>query len=239
MQKTIIIIMLYLLLAIAAGIATLFGGLLHVFTRLKDIKIRYAIGFSSGILVSTAIFEMLPEIRTNSFDTIALALGFFLFYLVEKGLTLHACKEKVCRPKSTSIGIIGITLDNIVDGAAIAAGFFLSPITGLTIALAVAIHEIPQGFSTSVIMKNSRIGKKWVFIVLIVAAILTPIGAYLSLHLTEQFFGQILAFSAGTFLYVGASDLLPEAHKTIDRKIMFAVMLGAIIIPAIGIALAH
>ncbi|HLD85691.1 MAG TPA: ZIP family metal transporter [archaeon] len=231
--------MLYLLFALGAGIATLIGGLLHNYTRLKDIRIRYAIGFSSGILISTAIFEMLPEMRPDSFDTVALALGFFSFYLVEKGLTLHACKEKVCRPKSTSLGIVGITLDNVVDGAAIAAGFFINPIVGLTIALAVALHEIPQGFSTSVIMKNSRLGKKWIFSVLIAAAIMTPIGAYLSLHLTQQFFGHILAFSAGTFLYVGASDLLPEAHKTIDRKIMVAVLAGAIIIPAIGLVLAH
>ena len=231
--------MLYLLLALAAGIATLFGGLLHIFTRLKNINIRYSIGFSSGILISTAIFEMLPEIRPDSFDTIALALGFFSFYLVEKALMLHTCKEKVCRPKNTSLGIVGLTMDNIVDGAAIAAGFFLNPIVGLTIALAVAIHEIPQGFSTSVIMQTAKVKKKWIYSVLITAAVMTPIGAYLSLHLTQQFFGHILAFSAGTFIYIGASDLLPEAHKTIDRKIMFAVMLGAIIIPAIGLVLAH
>lgn len=230
--------MIYLLLALAAGLATLAGGLLHSFTRMKNIGIRYSIGFAAGILISTAIFEMIPEMRYASFDTLALALGFFLFYLVEKVMMIHACKEHECKSHEvTQLGIAALSMDNIVDGAAIAAGFFINPMLGITIALAVTLHEIPQGFSTSVIMQKAKYKKKWIIIMLFIAAIITPIGAYLSLHMTEQFFGHILAFSAGTFLYVGASDMLPEAHKKFNIKVVLAVILGALFIPIIGMIL--
>ncbi len=230
--------MIYLLLALLAGVATLFGGILHSFTRLKKINMRYSVGFSAGILISTAIFDMIPEMRPTSFDTLALALGFFLFYLVEKVMMIHACGEQECKSHEvTQLGIAALSMDNIVDGAAIAAGFFINPMLGITIALAVAVHEIPQGFSTSVIMQRGKYKKKWVMLMLIIAALMTPIGAYLSLHITEQFFGHILAFSAGTFLYVGASDMLPEAHKKFNIKVILAVMLGAVFIPVAGMIL--
>ncbi len=230
--------MIYLLLALLAGIATLFGGILHSFTGLKRISMRYSVGFSAGILISTAFFEMIPEIRPASFDTLALALGFFVFYLVEKVMMIHACGKQECKSHEvTQLGIAALSMDNIVDGAAIAAGFFINPVLGLMIALSVAVHEIPQGFSTSVIMQKAKYKKKWVIIMLFIAAIITPIGAYLSLHITEQFFGHILAFSAGTFLYVGASDMLPEAHRKFNVKVILAVILGAVFIPIAGMIL--
>ena len=76
-----------------------------------------------------------------------------------------------------------------------------------------------------------------VILVLFIAAILTPIGAYTSRFFPAYIFKNILAFTAGTFLYIGASDLLPEAHESFNWKIVLSVIIGALFIIVTGMLL--
>ncbi len=216
--------------ALLAGLATLLGGLLLEYTQLKHVQTRYLIAFSSGILIVTALFEMIPEFRPHSMDYLALTLGFFVFYFVEKVLMLHACGEEECKTHSYGwIGIIGLSIDGIVDGAAIAAGYFLDPALGITIAIAVAVHELPQGVSTALIMKHERFHRNIRFLFLLIASVLIPAGVFLSNRIPSEFFVHLLAFSAGSFIYVGASDMLPKAHESFNWKVVVAVLAGAIL----------
>jgi len=86
---------IYLLYAFIASISSIIGGLLPIYTRLKRIRTNYLIGFAAGVLISTAVFEMLPEAVLESSVKIVnpLALGFFLLYFIEKSVMIHACKE--------------------------------------------------------------------------------------------------------------------------------------------------
>lgn len=216
------------LYALLAGSATLLGGLLLEYTQLKLVQTRYLVAFSSGVLIVTALFEMIPELRLGSLDYLALTLGFFVFYFVEKVLQLHACGEEECKIHSFGwIGVIGLSIDGIVDGAAIAAGYFLDPAVGIAIAIAVAIHELPQGVSTSLIMKRENFKKNTIFLFLIIAAVLIPVGVFLSNRIPSEFFVHLLAFSAGSFIYIGASDMLPEAHEMFNWKVVLSVISGA------------
>lgn len=220
----------YLTYAILAGLATIVGGILPLYTKTR---MRYLIGFVAGVLIATAFFEMIPEVQENA---LALGLGFFSLYVLEKVLMIHSCGEKECRVhRITLASVVGIGLDNFVDGAAIATGYLINPMLGLTIAIAVAIHELPQGFSTTVIMKKEKYKLPRIFLVLLVVAVLTPLGAFLSIYFPEWMFKNILAFAAGTFVYVGASDLLPEAHKKFNIRVILSVIIGASIIPALGL----
>ncbi len=225
--------MSYLLYATIAGLSTIIGGLLLFYTKIKKIDMRYLVAFSAGVIISTALFEMIPEVK-NFF---AVGIGFFFLYFVEKIMMIHACQERECEYTYHEVGwlsALGLSVDNFVDGVAIAAGYLINPVLGLTIAFAVVVHELPQGISTAVIMRE-KYKKLSVLLVLIVAAVLTPLGAIFSSTLSQQTLDFVLGFAAGTFIFIGASDLLPEAHQKFNFKVILSVMVGAIIMPLLGV----
>lgn len=226
----------YLLLALLAGSAALVGGLLYLYTRLRAISMRYAIAIAAGLLLSTVFFEMLPKITFDGQEALLLALGFFSFYAVEKLMIIHTCGEAECEGHTFGkFGMVGLTVDGIVDGAAIATGFLVEPLLGVTIAIAVAAHELPQGFATGVIMQTAKYSQRAILSVLVVAALIIPLGSLLALLVPEAFFGYILAFVAGNFLYVAGVDLLPEAHRLFNWKVIASVMIGAALIPLLSL----
>ncbi len=226
------------LLAAAVALATILGGFLPLYTRLKEIDFRYLIGFAAGVMLSTAFFEIIPEVKEfHDVTAFSLALGFFLLYVLEKSILIHTCGESECEVH-TPIGwvsLIGIGAESLVDGMAIAVGFAQSTALGTAIAIAVLIHEIPRGFSTTIIMQQSGYSRKRIFGALGIDSLLTPVGALIALSFPPTFFGPIVAFTAGTFIYVGAADLLPDAHRRFNIKVILSVLLGAATIPLIAL----
>ena len=226
---------LEILYALFAGLSTLLGGILLLYTHLKKVNIRYLTAFAAGIIIATAFFEMIPEIKEGA-SLAVIGLGFFVIYLLEKIILIHACKEEECTYQYHNVSwlsLFGLTIDNFVDGAAIAAGFLISPLLGLTITIAVFTHELAQGLSTAIIMRPVYKTRS-IILALIIAAILTPAGAYASRFFPELVFKNVLAFAAGIFLYIGASDLLPEAHEKFNWKIVLSVVIGALFIIVTG-----
>ena len=224
----------YLVYAFIASLSSVIGGLLPIYSRLKHIRTNYLVGFAAGVLISTAMFEMLPQALSASNSSIVrpLALGFFSLYLLEKSVMIHACKETECDVHTSGwVGMIGLGLESALDGIAIAVGYITEPTLGLVIAFAVAVHELPVGFSTTVILKRSDFDRKTTLIMLFVTSFLTVVGALVAGFFPSEYFGEILAFTTGTFLYIGASDLLPHAHERVDWLVVVSVVLGASIIP--------
>jgi len=232
---------LSLIYAIVSALATIFGGLLPLYTRLKRVGMRYLIGFASGVMISVAFFEMLPELAGAPAGGAFLfvGLGFFVVYVIEKLVMIHACGEHECESHTVGwVSLIGIAIESLIDGFAIAVAFTLNAALGVAVAAAVIVHEIPRGFTTSVIMKNAKYSRNRIFGALGVDALFTPLGALLVLTglFPSDMLVPLLAFAAGTFLYIGASDLLPEAHKRFNIFVVIAVLIGAAIIPAIELA---
>ena len=230
---------IYLLYAFIASISSVIGGLLPIYSRVRRIRPNYLIGFAAGVLISTAVFEILPEAINESNIGIVtpLAFGFFSLYLIEKSVMIHACKETECNVHTSGwVGVIGLGLESILDGIAIGVGYITEPALGLIIAFAVAVHELPVGFSTSIIMMRSNFSRKKTIVALFVTSFLTVGGALMAGFFPTQYFGPILAFTAGTFMYIGASDRLPHAHERVDWTVVMSVVSGALIIPAMEIA---
>ena len=219
-----------ILYAIVAGLSDLFGGWVAYKTKIARISPRYIIGFASGILITLAFIDVLPEIDIATHGYYVLA-GFLVFYLIEKLVMIHACGEDECKVhKIGAITVFGMALDNVIDGVGIAVGYAVNPVLGLLITIGVVVHEIPQGIASLIIMKNAKYSTKKTFGVIALAGALYPIGAFLSTFIPENLYLIILAFVAGDFIYIGASDLLPEAHKKFNIKVIGTVLLGVIFI---------
>lgn len=224
-------IMIPVFYAFLTALATIGGGMLPRLKIFQKIDFRYLVGFSAGAMIAIAFFDIFPEIERSEETALWIAIGFFSVYLVEKFLLLHTCNEKECEQHALGWpSMIGVAAESIVDGIAIAVGYSINEALGIGIAIAVIAHEIPRGFTTTVIMKNAGKGMKSVWIALLIDGGFTPIGALFASNVPEKYFMNILAFVAGTFLYIGAADLLPEAHKKFNRNVIISVMFGVILI---------
>jgi len=226
--------MISIVLALFAGLSDLFSGLIPFYYRIKESRTRYIVAFAAGTMLGAVFFEMLPALRPS--DSTFIALGFFSFYLLERLVMIHTCQESECVAERHRIGwlpVVGMASDNIIDGLGIAIAYMLNPLTGIMVALSVIVHEIPQGLTTTIILRRAGQKKKAILFALAAEAILYPIGASLAALVPHALDNAVLAFVTGDFLYIAASDLLPDAHKRFNVKVIFAVILGALSVLAI------
>ena len=218
---------MYIYLAILAALSEILSGLL-LYSRFAKVSTRYIVGFASGIVIATAFFELIPESNIAE-NSLYLGLGFFIFYLIEKMVMLHSCGEKECEAHNVSwVAALGMSSDNIVDGVGIAVGYLTNPSLGILITIAVIAHEIPQGATTVVLMRDSGFKPHEIFLTLSIAGAMYPIGAFFSQFIPETYNQKIIAFVAGSFIYIGAGDLLSEAHRKFNIKVIFLVIFGAL-----------
>lgn len=220
---------LALLYSLISAAATLVGGSLPIFTRLKNLEIRYMLAFATGVVIAAALFDLLPEVNITKTSALVIGLGFFSLYFIEKAALIHACGEKECKVHTIGwVSLIGIAIESFFDGVAIAASFAINQGLGLIIAFAVIVHEVPRGFSTSVIMRASMYSFPIVIGALLIDAF-TPVLGVLMWPFLPFDANLLTAFVVGTFIYIGASDLLPDAHEVFNWKVIFAVLFGAFI----------
>jgi zinc transporter ZupT len=218
--------LLYLLYALIAGLADLVSGWLALRWKSDPLEPRYVIAFAAGVILAVTFFDILPEVRMES-DYMYVAAGFLAFYLLEKTMMIHACGESECEAHEVGpVAVFGMALDNVIDGIGIATGYFIHPLLGLAITFAVVLHEIPQGITSALIMKRAHWSRGKIFLTLSVAGGLYPVGALLAGFIPEDFLHMALAVIAGDFLYIGASDLLPDAHRRFNFKVIFSLLLG-------------
>lgn len=112
--------------------------------------------------------------------------------------------------------------------SAVAGEFYVATNVEASNALAVIAHKFPRGIPASITMLGSGYRKRGVLGALMVDPLFTPIGALLVLPglFPEQLFAPLLGFATGTFIYAGASDLLPEAHRSCNLRVILSVFLG-------------
>lgn len=214
------------LYALIAGLSDLVSGWLALGWQSERLEPRYVIAFAAGVLLAVTFFDVLPEVRMET-DYMYVAIGFLTFYLLEKVMMIHACGESECEAHEVGpVAVFGMALDNVIDGIGIAAGYLINPFLGLSITLAVVLHEIPQGITSTLIMRQALWSRGKILFTLGVAGALYPIGALLAGLIPEDLLHIALAFIAGDFLYIGASDLLPDAHRRFNFKVIFSLLLG-------------
>ncbi len=214
--------MVLLLLSGAAFCATILGGMLAM--KLQD-KMHVILGFSAGAVVAVAFFELLPEaieLSATTYDISTIlsftALGFLLYLTLDRFILLHHHAHEegdVCHAQSRGHMRAGsLSLHSFLDGLSIGLAFQVSPSVGMIVAAAVLAHDFSDGINTVQVVMHHGGERSKALRWLIVDAIAPVIGIIVSLFLTvsESSLGLLLSVFAGFFLYIGASDLIPESH---------------------------
>jgi zinc transporter ZupT len=207
-----------ILIGIATFFSTLLGGLFAL--RLKD-RLHLILGFSAGAIIGVAFFDLIPEAielgikyHPSSLTSTVIAVGFLIYLVLDRAVLLHGPHEDKDPLRRGSLGAGSLSIHSFLDGAGIGLAFQVSAGLGAVVTVAVLTHDFSDGINTvSFILKNK--GKRnhaliWLF----VDALAPIIGIVFTLFFTiqESTLGLLLALFSGFFLYIGASDLLPESH---------------------------
>lgn len=225
-----------LLVALAASLATFIGGSFAL--KFRD-KLHLILGFSAGAVVGVALFDLLPEAiklgtkyHAPSVVALAVASGLFAYLVLDRLILLHSHEhgEGHAQQARGAFGALTLSAHSFLDGIAIGVGFQASIAIGIVIAVAVLTHDFSDGINTvNLVLSNGGSWQK-AFRWLLVDAIAPVLGAASTLLFTigESTLGLVLAVFVGTFLYLGASDLIPESqHQHPRAATTFMTLLGA------------
>jgi len=244
-----------LLFTFIGSIAALIGGIILLSKEKFALKTSHFLAsFAAGILLGSAFFDLLPEAVQKAASNAASAeeldinvhlwalIGIVLFFLIERFIHwFHHHEEYHGHEKESksivSLIVIGDTAHNFIDGIVIAATFLVSIPLGIATTIAVAAHEIPQEIGDIGLLLHKGLPRKKVLLVNIVSASFAFLGAiitYLLGSVLENYIPILLALTAGFFIYIAASDLIPEIHY--EKRQGFAIiesmllLLGIIVI---------
>jgi ZIP family zinc transporter len=224
-------------------ISTLSGGLFAF--RLRE-HMHMLIALSGGIVVAVALFEVLPEAIETLGDpgrvgTFA-GIGFLVFFLAHRLLVLHHRDEDEEARGHAQVGVLGaagLSAHSFVDGLGIGLAFDVSTSTGLLVFVAVVSHDFADGLNTvSFVLRQGGTverARRW----LTIDAVAPLLGAIVGtvIGVSEERLGELLALYVGFFLYMGATDLLPEAHEHPSWKRVSLTLAGFIAIFAVSLAI--
>lgn len=213
-----------IIFTILTFISTFLGGLVGL--RYKD-KLHLILGFTAGVLLGVVAFDIFPELiellnKTNTepiVAMVALVAGFLIFHILEKLLIIHHAQEsEYGEHKHPTVGIFSafaLSGHSFLDGVGIGLGFQVSSAIGILVAIAVISHDFSDGLNTISLMlaHKNTIGRAKKM--LMVDAIAPVLGVLSTLFFTvpDKILVIYLGFFAGFLLYIGASDILPEAHS--------------------------
>lgn len=218
------------LVAIAVGLSILgsLGGVIvassflllgeKLRTRLVPWLVSYAVGTLVGVALVALVPEALAELPARP-AMFTMVLGILSFFLLEKAVIWRHCHDdEDCHvhTSAASLVIVGDAFHTFVDGAVIAAAVLTSVPLGLTTALAVAAHEIPQEVGDVAILLRAGYSRMRAFTLNVLAGVGGILGAAAMVvagRAIPQVLPYVLAFAAGNFLYVAMADLIPDLHR--------------------------
>lgn len=178
------------------------------------------IAFSAGGLLGGAFFHLLPEavdkIGNNTSVYIWVMIGFVLFFILEQFIHFHHCRSETKNHFSPAsyLSLVADNLHNFVDGITIAAAFIIDFRLGIATALAVIVHEIPHELGNFSILIHGGWQRSSALLFNFISSISFLIGGVATFVLSGALdVKYLLPFAAGNFIYIAASDLVPEIHK--------------------------
>ncbi|MFA6322840.1 MAG: ZIP family metal transporter [Candidatus Buchananbacteria bacterium] len=225
-----------LIAAFIISAISLVGALSMVLnSRILDKVLLLFVSFSAGSMIGGAFFHLLPEaidLEPNVLTvSVYLLCGFCLFFILERVLRWHHCHHGTCEAHQHLgwLNLIGDCFHNFIDGLVIVSAFAVSPILGFTVTLSIVFHEIPQELGDFGVLLYSGFSKARALFYNFLSACTSIVGVVLGFFLLDNIAGInifLLSFAAGGFIYIAASDLIPEIHEEKETgKSIFAFLI--------------
>ncbi|MBD3248080.1 ZIP family metal transporter [Candidatus Falkowbacteria bacterium] len=204
-----------------------FVGILGILLKEKLLNriLLWLVGFSAGALIGGAFLHLIPEAleegaQENFF--VFILLGFIIFFILEKALFWHHCHKHAHEGRDCGVktfgymNLIGDGLHNLIDGIVIAASFSVDVSLGIATTIAVIAHEVPQEISDFGVLVYGGFSKAKALLFNFVSALLAVVGAIAGVYLISALDDLnyiLIGITAGGFIYISASDLIPEINK--------------------------
>ena len=205
----------------------------------------YLVSFAVGGLFGDALIHLIPEsfksLESSLTVSICIILGILVFFILERFLRWRHCHIPASHEHVhpvTTINLIGSAFHNFIDGMIIGASFCVSVPLGITTTLAVVLHEIPQEIGHFGILVHGGFPVKKALLFNFLSALTAFAGAVVALSLGPNagtFRLYLLPITAGGFLYIAGSDLIPELHHGSDVEIKTSVGQFFCILTGVGI----
>jgi zinc and cadmium transporter len=243
-------------------LATLLGGLLSMVAaaglvfRLSRRSTATLVAFAAGVMLSSALLDILPEAFAGLeagagqsahqalFATLlAGLLGFFALERLALWRHAHADCNAAAGEHQAEVAapliLIGDAFHNFVDGLLIAAAFLADPMLGVTTTLAVVAHEIPQELGDFVLLLNAGWSPRKAFLANAASSLTSVLGGllgYFALAGAEQFLPYVLTIAAASFIYIAVADLLPLLHRQRNSFALQSALIGVgvMVVPLVG-----
>ncbi|MBP6038401.1 MAG: ZIP family metal transporter [Candidatus Saccharimonas sp.] len=219
------IFLMVLVIVIGSVISLAGGSLIFLSKKRRTDAILYALPFGAGALLAAAFFDLLPE----SFELaeprgllVWTLVGFTAFFLLERLASWfhhhheHLAVHQHRHETQNTMVMIGDMLHNIIDGVAIGAAFLANPVSGVITTLAVSAHEIPKEIGTFGMLLSRGWNEKKVLLMNIATAVATLATALAIYGLGNTIAlpeAKLLALTSGMFIYIAASDIIPDIHE--------------------------
>lgn len=209
-------------LVVISGLSLIGGLTLVVAPKTLKRGLIVLVAFAAGALLGDAFIHIIPEVAESSagFDlkaSLMIITGVLTFFVLEKTLHWHHSHmptEEVMHPVAT-MNLVGDGLHNFIDGAIVAAAFAVAPEVGVATAIAVGLHEIPQELGDFGILVHAGVTPRRALLLNLATGLASLLGGVLTLLLASvASIGEtLLPFTAGAFVYIASTDLIPELHK--------------------------
>ncbi len=241
-----------------AGGAT-FAGMMLILARESWSRRNSAslVSFSAGVLLGVGFLHILPEaLEMTAQAPLFILLAFILFYFLEHHLLIHAGHEEQHHTHLTvddchdgcsvhphplgMVAFVGMALHSAIDGMIIGTGYEVGHDLGLLAALGVIAHEVPEGIAMLAILLHYGWPRRSAILLTCFVAVATPLAAVATYALVSglapEVLGALLAVAGGSFVYIAASDLIPESHRSRGLPATLALCLGILVAVVAGMS---
>ncbi|MFC1691484.1 ZIP family metal transporter [Nanoarchaeota archaeon] len=218
-------IWLYSILSVIVVSLVSLIGIFTLSIRLKKLKkiIFFFVSFSVGALLGGAFIHLLPEaVEENGFGlatSFSILAGIIVFFVIEKFIHWRHCHVPTSKSHPhpfALMNLVGDSLHNFIDGIIIAGSYLANVQVGIATTIAVLLHEIPQEIGDFSVLIHGGFSRKKALLMNFLTGLTAVLGAVIVLILGSIFDGiliYIVPFTAGGFVYIAGSDLIPELHK--------------------------
>jgi len=232
------------------SIVSLIGAVYLLLNKHVLAKITlFLVSLAVGSLFGDVFFHLLPQIYTSAGDgflsAVFIIAGILIFFILEKFLRwrhIHIAPDNQSVKPMAYTNLVGDALHNFIDGMLVTASYMVSPELGLATTITVILHEIPQEIGDFGVLIHSGFTPKKALAFNFLSAVSSFLGVILVVLLSreaESFVNLLIPITAGGFIYIAGSDLIPELHHKSDLKTsvyQMVFMLTGIVIMAL---LAH